>query len=77
MLLSSKHGQMVTTENDNYNANIWESIFSYPIYSNQIGSKGLDSDSQSLLRGPLVVCEISSSGPRITILMNILYFAEQ
>jgi hypothetical protein len=35
------------------------------------------SDSQSLLRGPLVVREISSSGPPIPIQINILFFEEQ
>jgi len=35
-----------------------------------------DSDSQSLLRGPLVVREISWSGPRIPIKFNALSFAD-
>ncbi len=35
-----------------------------------------DSVSQSLLRGPLVVRHNSSSGPRISIQINILCFAE-
>jgi hypothetical protein len=34
------------------------------------------SDSQSLLRGPLVVREIRWSGPRMPIQINILHFAD-
>jgi len=35
-----------------------------------------DSDSQSLLRGPLVVPDISWSGPRIPMQINILCFVD-
>jgi len=35
-----------------------------------------DSDFQSLLRGPLVVREITWSGPRIPTQINILCFAD-
>jgi hypothetical protein len=35
-----------------------------------------NSDSQSLFRGPLVVREISPSGPRMPMQINILCFAE-
>jgi len=38
--------------------------------------KFYNSDSQSLLRGPLVVREINWSGPRIPIYINILSFAD-